>query len=165
MPGPVPALSARYLVACPSDWRQRLVESGPKPARHARARGKSASSPRSPSAPSEDSSGTPPSPTLRVSPGPPELERTPAPHPGQFVLLNPATDRCGFATGSLHSCGRRLFLASFLYRFPASLSASLWPLHFTSFVLGTLPAWLLALTRNCEFPTLGAFPVLKTEIV
>ena len=57
-------------------------------------------------------------------------------------------------------------LASFLYLFPASLSASLWPLHFASFVLGTSASWLLALTRNCEFPhPTRAFPILKTEIV
>ena len=120
-------ISWRARVTGGSGWWNR----GPNLPATPGARGKLASSPPSVPAPSEDSSATPLSPTLRVSPGPPELERTPpAPHPGQFVLLNPGTDRCGFATGSLHSCGRRLFLASFLYLFPASLSASLWPLHF-----------------------------------
>lgn len=144
-------ISWRARVTGGSGWWSR----GPNLPATPGARGKSASSPHSPPAPSEDSSATPLSPTLRVSPGPPELQRTlSGSHPGQFVLLNPATDPCGFAIGSLHSCGRRLVLASFPYLFPASRSASLWPLHLTSFVLGTSASWLLALTRNCEFPTL-----------
>lgn len=91
MPGPVPALSAHYLVACTrtrtclSDWRPASGGAGPRPARHTR---EPASSPHSPflPAPPEASSFTQTSPTPRVRRRPPELERTPTPHPCQFPI-------------------------------------------------------------------------------
>lgn len=121
--------------------------------------------------PSKAISSTQPSLTPRVSPPPPELERTapqPTPPPGQFHVRSKINLRfrrqLQTHSGAIFAGKKKeVFLVFLPYLFPASLSVPSCPLHF---VLGTSLSGLLFLTRNSpSFPPYPGLPVLKAEPV